>query len=78
MNGTNLLLAGALLDGAGDPPDHCQPLEKCREHRDMFLQFPWLMGSVPTARWEQFSFQGANSPLPLNPLLSPPGQPRVG
>lgn len=23
-NGTKLLLAGALLDGAGDPPDHCR------------------------------------------------------
>lgn len=39
MNGTKLLrhallLAGALLGGAGDPPDHCQPLEECREDRD--------------------------------------------
>lgn len=34
MNETKLLLAGAFLDGAGDPPDHCQALEECREHRD--------------------------------------------
>lgn len=34
MNGTKLLLAGALLDGAGDPPEHCQPPEERMKNRD--------------------------------------------
>lgn len=49
MNGTKLLLAGALLDGAGDPPDHCQPLKECSKN-SIAVQFLWLMGSVPIAR----------------------------